>query len=345
MAKQDLQARVRKMRSKAEKAGRTLVPARLQGVTKARVKAVLDSLDRGHPDIVEAVFALLDTRESWFPKAPGEARFCDGATTAHIGAHVGILQRRGDAKLDREGRDYWIKPLRDLGAVQPVYLDPKSRTFLPGHLRAKSPNCAYRLAEGFISVLKAPKDEWKKRLGEWAREDQIRARAQLQAKVAAEARSLVDKGHTALIKSCVDNYRPAFLPGYEVLYVDDGDGDRITKQDRERLDRAGLDLRLEDPKPDVLLWNPETDRMWVIEAVTSDGEVDAHKVVQVHSFTKRYGKAGVDFTTAYPTWKVAAARQHAYKNIAPGTYVWIAEDPSKHFKAEAFLVPPRVNHE
>jgi hypothetical protein len=30
--------------------------------------------------------------------------------------------------------------------------------------------------------------------------------------------------------------------------------------------------------PDVLLWNPGTNELWVIEAATSDGEVDAHKV-------------------------------------------------------------------
>ena len=31
--------------------------------------------------------------------------------------------------------------------------------------------------------------------------------------------------------------------------------------------KAGIQLRLEDGMPDVLLWNPQTDRLWVIEAV------------------------------------------------------------------------------
>ena len=88
--------------------------------------------------------------------------------------------------------------------------------------------------------------------------------------------------------------------------------------------------------PDVLLWHAEKDVLWIIEAVTSDGEVDAHKVKKIRALAERCGKAGVDFTTAYPTWKVAAFRQHAHKNIAPDTYVWIAEDASKHFKVETF---------
>ena len=73
--------------------------------------------------------------------------------------------------------------------------------------------------------------------------------------------------------------------------------------------------------------------------MTSDGEVDAHKVEQVTALAERSGKTTAGFTTAYPSWKVAAARQHAHKNIAVGTYIWIHEDPSKHFLAETFKAP------
>lgn len=88
--------------------------------------------------------------------------------------------------------------------------------------------------------------------------------------------------------------------------------------------------------PDVLLWNRETDAIWIIEAVTSDGEVDDHKVSMVNAFAAKHDKRGVGFTTAYPTWRLAAQRQGAKKNLALGTYVWIREDASKQFKAEAF---------
>ena len=94
---------------------------------------------------------------------------------------------------------------------------------------------------------------------------------------------------------------------------------------------------LGDAMPDVLLWNPTTDRLWVIEAaVTSDGEVDHHKVNQLNNLAERSGKAGVDFTTVYRTWKEAAARQAAHQNIAVGSYIWIHADPAKHFRVESF---------
>ena len=83
--------------------------------------------------------------------------------------------------------------------------------------------------------------------------------------------------------------------------------------------------------PDALLWNPETDHLWVIEAVTSDGEVDAHKVAQMNRMAERCGKSGVGFTTTYRTWKEAAARQGKHQNIAY-SFIWIQGDPAKQFK-------------
>ena len=82
--------------------------------------------------------------------------------------------------------------------------------------------------------------------------------------------------------------------------------------------------------PDVLLWNPDTDQLWVIEAVTSDGEVDLHKKNSLVAFTERHHKASIGFTTAYPTWKKAAERQGKLKNLADDTWLWIQEDPSRN---------------
>src|SRR5689334_16554668 len=121
-----LNDRVRKIRGDCVAAGTSPVPETLQGVTKARIAEVLRALDLENIDRVDAVRALLDdTRPSWFTTAPIGTRFSDGATVAHIACHVGILQR-GKDKLDREGRDYWIKPLRDIGAVEAIIFDPKS---------------------------------------------------------------------------------------------------------------------------------------------------------------------------------------------------------------------------
>ncbi|MFN0243206.1 MAG: BsuBI/PstI family type II restriction endonuclease [Planctomycetota bacterium] len=331
-----LEARIRQLRSDAIAQGRDPVATELQGVTKARIAEVLSALNRDTPDQVDVVFALLDdVQDSWFSCAPTGARFCDAATIAHLACHVGILQR-GGLKLDREGRDYWIKPLRDIGAVEPVFLNSRTREFLPGHPIAKSPNSAHRLAQDFKRILLAPAIEWKALLSEWIEAERIRERLAFQAKQANEALGTVATPHSNLIRACVTEYAPRFLAGFEVVYVDDSDGDRIDDEDRERLRDAGLELTRGDPSPDVLLYNRELNELWVVEAVTSDGEVDQHKLDRMLAFADRYGKEGVGFTTAYPTWKVAARRQGAQKNIPPATYVWIREDGSKHYRAEDF---------
>jgi len=335
--KSALQDRVQLLLRQAARAGKQAVPETFQGVTKHRIEAVLKVIDRLTPDIVDAVFALLDDQnDSWFSNAPDGAKFCHGATTAHVGAHVGILQRNASIKLDREGRDYWIKPLRVLGAIEAIYLDPVSMTFYSGHIVAKSPNCAYRLENEFKRVLQADEKEWVEMLKSWIREDKVRERAELQARLAAESRQFLDTKHSDLIESACTHYITRFLPGYEILYVDDGDGDRITKEDCVRLEGAGITISLSDAMPDVLLWNRDTNYLWVIEAVTSDGEVDEHKISKLQKLAERYGKAGIGFTTVYRTWRDAAARQGRHKNIAPGSYLWILEDPSKHFLVEVF---------
>jgi len=333
-----LEDRVHKLRADELAQGRDPVPDAYQGVTKEHISTVLHEIARDTPDQCDAVFALLDNEhDSWFTTAPKGTKFCDGASTAHIACHIGILQR-GGRKLDREGRDYWLKPLWELGAVEKVFFDSKAKQFIPGHPIAKSSNSSYRLAEDFKKILKAPEKRWRGLLREWVQKDQVRRRLELQAKLAEASRKRVDTKHSDLIRACCEYYVPHFLPGYEILYVDEADGDRVSETDRHNLYRAGIGLGLEDAMPDVLLWHPETDHLWVIEAVTSDGEVDHHKVVQLTDLAGRSGKAGIGFTTAYKTWSAAARRQGKYKNIAPGTYIWIQEDPSKHYLAEAFEI-------
>lgn len=317
-------------------AGGEAVPPMFQGVSKAKIVQILTRLNLGtNQDLIDGVYALLDNETpNWFRTASESAKFSDGASTAHLASHIGVLQR-GATPLDREGRDYWIKPLRNLGGIEKVFLF--ERQFIAGHPVPKSPNSAYRLSEDFKAVLLAPGDEWPNLLSTWASQDVTRLRQQFQAQTADAARLLVGTGHRELIQASIEHYARQFLPGYQVIYVDDGDGDRITDEHRVAMTRAGVNLRLDDAMPDALLWNPTNDRLWAIEAVTSDGEVDLHKFNQLTQLATRCGKAGVDFTTSYQTWSQVAARQSQHRNIAVGTYIWILADAARHFKVESFV--------
>jgi len=335
-----------KIRSALRKKTIARPPEQLQGVTKSRIREVLRALALGTDDQIDVVFALLDDeRDSWFTKAAAKGmKFSAGASTAHLACHVGLLQRKS-GKLDREGRDYWSKPLWQIGAVEKIIFDRKTAEFLPGHPVAKSPNSSYRIAISFLEILKASDADRPVLLATWMGEDATRARLKVQAELAKDASAGVATPHKRLIAAATEVYAPKFLPGFEVLYVDAGDGDRVTDEDKQALRKAGLDIRLSDSMPDVLLWNKQTDALWVIEAVTSDGEVDLHKFENLTAFAERYAKASIGFTTAYATWKEAAIRQGKFKNIAPGTKIWIQEDGAKQFTVEAFEASRQRRHQ
>ena len=328
-----LHDKVQELRQQRIASGQPAVPASLQGVSKDKIAEVLTQVSLGeNTDVRDGVFALLDDETpSWFAKTRKGARISCGATTAHLAGHRGILQR-GSGKLDREGRDYWIKPLRELGAIEAITL--VDQEMVAGHVKAKSPNSCYRLNEEFAAILKAPDPEWREMLAIWASADAARSRRAFQAEMELVSRKRVDSGHADLIRASVDHYATRFLPGYEVLYIDDSDGDRVSAEESALMEAAGVALTIEDAMPDALLWHPETDHLWVIEAVTSDGEVDFHKVAQLQRLSDRCGKSGVGFTTTYRTWREVASRQSTQRNIAVDTYIWIQADPSKQFKVE-----------
>jgi hypothetical protein len=312
-------------------------PTTLQGVSKERITEVLQALDRASKDQIDAVFALLDDlNPCWFVEAAEKGlKFCHGASTAHIACHVGVLQRNS-GKLDREGRDYWLKPLWEIGALEKLYFDSEKAEFLPGHPVPKSPNSAYRIAPAFLEILKAPDSDRKALLAAWTSQDATRARLQVQAKLAEATRANIGTPHQGLITAACEVYVPHFLPGFEVLYMDATDGQRVPAEQQQALQKAGIAIGLGDAMPDILLWNQKTDTLWVIEAVTSDGEVDLHKFQSLTNLAKRSGKNCIGFTTVYGTWRDAAARQGKHKNIAPGTWIWIREDGAKQFSVETF---------
>lgn len=305
-------------------------PESHQGVSKSRIEQVLSRVDLKTNDRADCIFALLDNTTESFKGF----KFSDGATTAQLGAHIALLQRDSDIRLDREGRDYWIKPLREIGAIEEVTL--LDGEFVSGHVKAKSPNSSYRLNKEFVSVLKAPDNEWEAELSQWTSKDATRRRMEMQAQAVEESKKAVDTGHQQLINQSIHVYAENFLPKFSVLYVDDSDGQRISPEATERLAKAGVSIGLEDAFPDVLLWNAESDELWCIEAVTSDGEVDSHKAEQLRKMASRCGKKRVGFTTTYRTWKAAASRQEANRNLAIGSFVWIASDPSRQFEVSTF---------
>jgi len=141
------------------------------GVPRERVEHALSRLGRGSRNEVSVVVALLDDElPSGYSSVQESYTFSAGASTSHVFCHAGILQH-GEKKIDRENRDYLIKPLTELGVIEPVYLDPRTKSFVPGHPTPKSPNNCHRLAEEFRTLLRLSGKELDEALDRWTGED------------------------------------------------------------------------------------------------------------------------------------------------------------------------------
>lgn len=302
-----------------------------QGVTLEDIENVLRRLNQFSNDKRDVIWCLLNTT---FPSPfPGGANYsiADGASIAQIGCYVGILMRHG-GKLDREGRDYWVKPLIDeIAAIERVTLSDGA--FVPGHLKAKSPNSAYRLTDTFKQLLLSVNTEnFEDALHQYI--SSVDQRLEVFAELERASRESVGmSGHKRLIQDSITVYAQTFLPGYIPLFTDSADGDRVTAEERAALDQYGIVFgTIDDVWPDAILYNPDEEKLWFIEAVTSDGEADIHKLEGLRAICRNSGKYYGGTTTTYETWKCFASRQQSENNLAPNTYVWIRECPNKYFK-------------
>ncbi len=163
-----------------------------QGVSRNQVEMVLEGIDCLRPAMVDwggGGWCLLNNEfPSLFSKEM-RLSISHGAAVSHIASYVGILFR-GKKKLDREGRDHWLKPLRELGAIELVTFDSKQGRFVPGHVKPKSPSSAYRLESSFLNLLKSAKaSDFEQRRDSWLSEDKKRERLKVlfdSQKLAAE---------------------------------------------------------------------------------------------------------------------------------------------------------------
>ncbi|WP_430518461.1 BsuBI/PstI family type II restriction endonuclease [Aliivibrio sp.] len=96
--------------------------------------------------------------------------------------------------------------------------------------------------------------------------------------------------HSVLIKAIHKEYAPGCLPGFEPIYIDNGNGSRIIDSEKEILRSAGVVFELNDRLPDLFFWSEELDALWIFDAVTTDGEVDYARQQGFIAFAKINGK-------------------------------------------------------
>lgn len=142
--------------------------------------------------------------------------------------------------------------------------------------------------------------------------------------------------HNVLQVAIVEELGPRFAPDAVVLYV----GDTALKHVvfvAEELKKIGVPITEHDKLPDVVLYRPDKNWLYLIEAVTSHGPVSPKRHQELEKMLA-HSKADRVYITAFLT--VPEFRKYA-ADIAWETEVWIADNPDHmiHFNGPKFLGP------
>ena len=142
--------------------------------------------------------------------------------------------------------------------------------------------------------------------------------------------------HNQLQKAIIEEFAPRFAPNAECLYV----GDTIKKdlvKHEERLKELGFKITIHDKMPDVVLYRPDKNWLYFVEAVTSVGPMDPKRIQEITAMTADVTADRI-FVTAFldfQTYKKFSA------DIAWETEIWIAYFPDHmiHMNGNKFLGP------
>jgi hypothetical protein len=209
-----------------------------------------------------------------------------------------------------------------------------------------SPKAVYQVAPEFLELAKSfDTDYWNQNVIEYL-DTRIQLiekyeRAREQAKIPVEVRdglslNLSPGKHSELIRDIIEDFAPRFAPGSKLVYVGDT-GDKYGYYDKDLLINLGVELDNHGKMPDVILYLPEKNWLFLIESVTSHGPVDAKRYGELMDL---FGLAAAEmvFVTALPTRSLMAK---FLGDIAWETEVWVSESPSHliHFNGDKFLGP------
>ncbi len=142
--------------------------------------------------------------------------------------------------------------------------------------------------------------------------------------------------HNRLQVAVIEEFGPRFAPESHVLYFGDTARKSIILNESE-LAQLGIPFTAHDKLPDIILFSPEREWLFLIEAVTSHGPVSPKRHREIEALLKDC-QVGRVYVTAFLDAKTF--RKYA-GNIAWETEVWIAQAPEHmiHFNGPRFLGP------
>ena len=143
-------------------------------------------------------------------------------------------------------------------------------------------------------------------------------------------------GQNVLIKQMIDDFSAYFIPGGEVLYIGDADS-KLMHFDADKLATLGVTLNTHGKLPDLVVYQPEKNWLFLMEAASSHGPVDAKRHGELATLFAG-STAGLVYVSCFPD---RATMRKFLADLAWETEAWCASDPTHmiHLNGERFLGP------
>lgn len=142
--------------------------------------------------------------------------------------------------------------------------------------------------------------------------------------------------HNVLQVAIVEEFGARFAKGGELLYLGDTENKHLYFLE-DKLKSLNVNIQKHSKLPDVIIYQKESQWLFLIEAVTSHGPMSPKRLIELNELFKDC-KAGLVFVTAFLNLK--DFKSHA-TNIAWDTEVWLRDVPDHmiHFNGDRFMGP------
>ena len=142
--------------------------------------------------------------------------------------------------------------------------------------------------------------------------------------------------HNQVQAAVVNQFAARFASGSMLIYLGDA-AKKDLLMDSKMLKKLGIPIDQHSKLPDIVIYDPTKDWLYLVEAVTSHGPITPKRIVELEEFLKKCS-AGRVFVSAFPDF--AEFKKHT-SELAWETEVWIMEHPDHmiHFNGDKFIGP------
>ena len=143
-------------------------------------------------------------------------------------------------------------------------------------------------------------------------------------------------GQNTLVEMICTEFVHRFVPDATIPYVGDT-AKKFRHRDEQELEKLGVHLDPYGKIPDVILYDPRRNWLFLVEAVSSQGPIDTKRREELQEMCSN-SKAGLVYVTAFIDRETM---KRFIVEISWKTEVWVAESPDHliHFDGERFLGP------